>query len=70
VKTEENSQWIHWISEHLQILPLSSWKDAAQFMEQLMNNKQMLEAYRIKLLSSWMACRENFYKMVGEWIKV
>ena len=70
VTTEENKAWVDWIQEHIQLLPLGSWDEAANFVRQLMQNKQLLEGYRAKILSSWMVWRDALYKDVKAWIQV
>jgi hypothetical protein len=70
VRTEANGTWVDWVCENLQILPLPSWEAAAKLVEHLMREKQMLEAYRTKVLSAWMEWRIRLRDDVGKWIKV
>jgi len=69
IRTERNAAWVDWVSEHLQILPLSSWAEAAKLVEHLMREKPMLEAYRGKILGAWMAWRETLRGEIKEWLE-
>jgi len=68
VRTDTNASWVDWVCENLQILPLSSWADAKNLVEHLMREKQMLEAYRIKVLAAWMDWRLRLQADVKAWI--
>jgi hypothetical protein len=70
VRTDTNSLWVDWVTEHLQILALQSWEEAAKFIRDLMINKNMLESYRTKLLTSWMAWRTKLKEEVREFLQV
>lgn len=70
VRTEANAFWVDWVCENLQLLPLPSWEAAAKLVEHLMREKQMLEAYRMKVLSAWMEWRVRLREEIGKWIKV
>ena len=70
VRTSNNAAWVDWISEHIQILPVSSWVEAAKLVEHLMHQKHLLESYRTKILMSWMSWRERLQKEMKEWIQV
>jgi hypothetical protein len=70
VRTDANATWVDWVCENLQILPLSSWADAAQLVQHLMKEKPMLEAYRTKVLQGWIAWRVKIQEEVKEWLKV
>jgi hypothetical protein len=68
VRTEKNEDWIEWITEHIQVLPVNSWADAASLVEQLMGSKPMLEAYRARVLTSWMDWKLKLRGEVGQWL--
>ena len=68
VRTEKNEDWIDWITEHIQVLPVDSWADAACLVEQLMGSKPMLEAYRGRVLTSWMDWKLRLRGEVGQWL--
>jgi GR25 family glycosyltransferase involved in LPS biosynthesis len=70
VATEENAAWVDFITEHIQILPLKSWEDAAKFVTHLKQNIEMLEVYRVKVLSSWIEWRKELQGDVKAWSKV
>jgi len=69
VKTEKNAAFVEWLTENVSILPLSSWEEAVKLMKHLMNEPKMLEVYREKMLSSWLAWREELKEKVEEWLK-
>jgi hypothetical protein len=68
VKTEKNAAWIDWITENIQVLPVDNWSDAASLMDDLMGSKPMLEAYREKVLTSWMNWKLKLREEVGQWL--
>ena len=68
VRTEKNVAWVDWVCENLQLLPLSNWSEAAKLMEHLMGNKELLEGYRNKVLSSWIRWREQLRTEMKEWL--
>ena len=70
VRTEANAAWVDWVCENIQILPLSSWAEAAKLVEHLMREKHMLEAYRTKILTSWITWRQKLQDEMKEWLKV
>jgi GR25 family glycosyltransferase involved in LPS biosynthesis len=70
VTTEANATWVDFITEHIQILPLKSWEDAAKFVTHLLQNIEMLEVYRAKVLSSWIEWRKELEDDVKAWSKV
>jgi hypothetical protein len=70
VTTEANAAWVDYITEHIQILPLKSWEDAAKFVTHLKQNIEMLEVYRTKVLSSWVEWRKELQDEVKAWSKV
>jgi hypothetical protein len=70
VKTEENAAWVSWVSARLSIIPLKSWTETRHFVGHLMQNREMLEAYRTKVLSSWIEWRKELQDEVKAWSKV
>ena len=70
VKTDENTAWVSWVSGRLSIIPLKSWTDAKDFVGHLMQNREMLEVYRTKVLSSWIEWRKELQDEVKAWSKV
>jgi hypothetical protein len=70
VTTETNATWVDYITEHIQVLPLKSWEDAAKFVTHLQQNVEMLEVYRTKVLSSWIEWRKELQDEVKAWSKV
>lgn len=66
VRTEQNAAWVDWVCEYVQILPLSSWEDAAGLVSHLLKEKVMLEAYRNKVLGSWMAWKKMLFAEMKE----
>jgi len=69
VKTEKNAAWVDWVSEHMSLLPMASWEDAAKCMAHLLQNKELLEKYRDRLLTSWMAWKKELFAAGVEWLK-
>jgi hypothetical protein len=61
---------VDYITEHIQVLPLKSWEDAAKFVTHLQQNVEMLEVYRTKVLSSWIEWRKELQDEVKAWSKV
>jgi hypothetical protein len=61
VRTEANAAWVDWVCDHIQLLPLASWEDAAQLVTHLLKEKTMLEAYRNKILVSWMVWKKTLF---------
>jgi GR25 family glycosyltransferase involved in LPS biosynthesis len=70
VTTEANAAWVSWVSKRLSIIPLKSWEDAAKFVTHLLQNREMLEVYRTKVLSSWIEWRKELQDDVKAWSKV
>jgi hypothetical protein len=70
VRTEKNADWVDWVSENTQILPVKSWEDAAQLMAHLLKNKTMLEAYRAKVLTAWLSWRKTLVQETKEWLGI
>jgi hypothetical protein len=68
VKTERNTVWVDWICEHLPLLPIASWDDAAQLMAHLLKEKTMLEAYRNKVITAWMAWKKSLTEEMKNWL--
>jgi len=68
VKTEANALWVDWVCENLQILPLASWEDARDLVTHLMKEKNMLEAYRNKVLQGWIHWRKTLQEEVKAWL--
>jgi len=68
VRTERNSAWVDWVCEHLPMLPLESWSDAAQLVAHLLREKTMLEAYRNKILASWMSWKSTLFAEGKAWL--
>ena len=68
VADEQNAKWLETIGEHLPLLPLRSWEEAANFIVDLWEKKGMLEAYRNKLLSAWMAWKADLSKEGKAWL--
>jgi GR25 family glycosyltransferase involved in LPS biosynthesis len=68
VRTEKNADWVDWVSENTQVLPVKSWEDAAQLMAHLLKNKTMLEAYRAKVLTAWLRWRKTLVQETKEWL--
>jgi len=70
VSTDENKDWVDFIMEHIQILPHKSWEDAAKFVKHLQENIEMMEVYRVKVLTSWIEWRKELQDDVKAWSKV
>jgi GR25 family glycosyltransferase involved in LPS biosynthesis len=68
VRTDANAAWVDWVCENLQLLPLSSWSEAAKLMEHLLTQKPMLEAYRHKVLTAWIGWRLKLQEETKAWI--
>jgi len=66
VTTEKNADWIDWVSNNIPILPLNSWDDAAGLVTHLLNEKGRLEAYRNKVLESWMLWKNTLVSEMKE----
>jgi len=70
VTSQANADWVSWVSRRLSIIPLKSWEDAAKFVTHLLQNREMLEVYRTKVLSSWIEWRKELQDDVKAWSKV
>jgi hypothetical protein len=62
VQEDSNRLYTAMITNNLQILTVSSWEEAAILMGQLLNNKQLLENYRITILTAWQQWKEKLQK--------
>ena len=69
VKTTQNAEFVEWLTENVSILPLSSWEEAVKLMQHLLASPKMLEVYREKMLTSWLAWRERLKEEVGGWVR-
>ena len=69
VKTEKNAAFVEWLTENVSLLPLSSWDEAAKLMRHLLAEPKMAEVYREKMITSWLAWREQLMEEVGEWLR-
>ncbi len=69
VRTEQNAGWVDWVSEHLQLLPMPSWEEAAKFMGHLMERPEMLELYREKVLTAWRDWKQQLCGAVQKWLQ-
>jgi GR25 family glycosyltransferase involved in LPS biosynthesis len=70
VRTPQNTAWVDWVQEHLQIIDLPSWEAAAAFVDHLMSNKEKLEKYRGVVLESWVRWRAELLRDGADWLKV
>jgi hypothetical protein len=70
VTSQANADWVSWVLRRLSIIPLKSWEDAAKFVTHLLQNREMLEVYRTKVLSSWIEWRKELQDDVKAWSKV
>jgi GR25 family glycosyltransferase involved in LPS biosynthesis len=68
VRTEANAAWVDWVTEHVPVLPSSSWADAVQLVNHLMAQKPMLEAYRTKVLEGWIGWRAKLRAEATAWL--
>lgn len=68
VKTPKNAAWLDVVCENLQILPVDNWTDAANLMAHLLKNTHLLEGYRNKVLSSWMAWKKRLIEETKNWL--
>lgn len=66
--TEKNDAWFRWISNHLPLLDISSWKDAERNMLQLLSKPETLEIYRTQLLEKWVAWYTILKKQTRQWL--
>jgi hypothetical protein len=69
VRTAENGLWLDWVAEHIPVLQMSSWVEAAGIAQVLLADKRKLEAYRNNILQAWIAWREELKKEVGAWLR-
>ena len=53
VRSEGDEGLIEMLKSNLAILNIPSWEHAAMLMQNLLNDKQMLEMYRNQLLGQW-----------------
>ncbi len=61
---DTNSEYLKFLTENLQLLPVSSWEEAATLMRQLFQEKNLLETYRQNLLVRYRIWKENLAKEV------
>ena len=69
VKTEKNAAFVEWLTENVSILTLSSWEENVKMMRHLLAEPKMAEVYREKMITSWLAWREQLMEEVGEWLR-
>jgi hypothetical protein len=69
VKTTKNAEFVGWLTENVSILPLSSWEEAVKLMQHLLTSPKMLEVYREKMLSSWLAWRDRLKEEMEGWLR-
>ena len=69
VKTTNNAEFVGWLTENVSILPLSSWEEAVKLMQHLLTSPKMMEVYREKMLSSWLAWRDRLKEEVEGWLR-
>jgi hypothetical protein len=55
---------LKFLTDNLQLLPVSSWEEAATLMRQLFQEKNLLETYRQNLLVRYRIWKENLAKEV------
>ena len=59
-----------YISQYIQIFPLKSWDQAPLLIDQLMNDKKSLEAYRYTLLQAYRAMKQTLKNEVRSRFKL
>jgi hypothetical protein len=54
---ENNNKFIEYINQYLQLIVLDSWAQAADFINQLQLNKDMLQQYRFMILKNYQSMK-------------
>ena len=64
VKDETSKDYIDYITEHINVLPLNSWAQAPSLMQSLLNDKNSLESYRHSILTSYRSMKLSFKALI------
>lgn len=66
----ENNSFINYINQYLQLIVLDNWGQAADFIHQLYNNKDMLEQYRFMVLKNYQSMKGILKANVQQHLKL
>ena len=66
IRTDRNASWIQQITEHLPIIPNTSWTEAADCVRALLEKPELLERYRGAILSSWVKWKKELQESVQQ----
>ena len=69
LKTAENEQWFHWVSEKIPLVALKSWDDAARIMMTLAANPDRLAIYRERVLTGWANWLKELEEASRAWLQ-
>ena len=59
VREPGDDLFIKMITDNLPVIPVKSWEEANILMQQLYNDKNLLESYRINILNGWRVWKEK-----------
>ena len=66
VREPGDELFVKMVTDNLPIIPLKNWDEAAILMQQLYNDKNILESYRINILNGWRLWKEKLKAAVKE----
>jgi hypothetical protein len=70
VVRENDSSFINYVNQYLQLIVLEHWGQAADFIEQLQQNKEMLEQYRFMVLKNYQSMKGFFRAEVQKFLNL
>jgi GR25 family glycosyltransferase involved in LPS biosynthesis len=70
VKENNSIQFIKYINQYLQLIVLEDWSQGIGFIQQLLDNKEMLEQYRFMVLKNYQSMKGYFKGQVQEFLKL
>ena len=69
VRCNRDANWWKFITRHINLMELTSWEHATGFVLYLMNNKDVMEKYRMSLLSGWAAMKAESRQKIAKFIE-
>ena len=70
VKDDDSSNYINYITTHIDILPLASWAQACALIQGLLNDKASLESYRHRILTSYRSMKLMYKDLVRKILNI
>ena len=66
VREPGDELFVKMITSNLPLIPVKNWDEANALMQQLYNDKNLLEAYRINILNAWRIWKEKLQATIKE----